>query len=93
MITVHNINGTSNRTPNDGSSTWKDFWEKKKSKSFSTCSCSGCSSNAEVGAHVQKDGSNTDNYWYIVPLCRSCNKKVTSFDVRENDLVRVTNND
>ena len=84
---VHNLNGTGNRHPSDGSTSWKDWWEKRTGRKFSYCSCVGCSSKAEVGAHVQK--VNGGDEWYIVPLCNSCNvsKKNVSFKVDSDDLV------
>ncbi len=85
MVSVHNLKGTVDNNVPVGYSSWKEFWEKKKGRNFSTCSC--CNQRAEVGAHVQKD-SIMDRKWYIVPLCTSCNvsKKDKTFSVRENDL-------
>jgi hypothetical protein len=90
MIEVKNLNGTTDNDPPEGYSTWKEFWEDKKEKDFSTCSCKDCSNDAEVGAHVKKANS-SDNKWYIVPLCTSCNHKTKDevFEVREYDLVPV----
>ena len=91
MTKVKNLNGTSDNDPTKkGYSSWKEFWEEKKGKKFSSCSCSGCLKSASVGAHVQKD-SLADRKWYIVPLCISCNvsKKDEVFEVRDNDLVAV----
>jgi len=86
MVLVHNLNGTSDNLPPKGYSSWKEWWEEKKGRKFSTCSRSGCATSAEVGAHVQKVYGG--NAWYIVPLCRSCNGKSSTekFEVRENDL-------
>lgn len=87
MTEVHNLNNTSDRMPPNGYATWKDWWEAKKGRKFGTCSCLGCTSFAEVGAHVQKRNS-TDRKWYIIPLCRKCNTKSSSesFYVRDCDL-------
>ena len=44
--------------------------------------------NPIVGAHVQKVASTDENY-YIVPLCRSCNSSGNfSFNIDEDYLVR-----
>ena len=66
------------------------MYKYDESKKFSSCSCSGCTESANVGAHVQKDSA-VDRKWYIVPLCNSCNvsKKNKVFEVRDNDLVAV----
>ncbi len=82
MTEVKNIKGTVDNYPKNGYYTWKEFWEDKKGRKFSTCSC--CNGRAEVGAHVIK--VSYSNRWYIVPLCRSCNQKETSFMVRDADL-------
>lgn len=88
MVKVHNLNGTSNSTPSDGSSSWKEFWENQTGRDFSYCSASDCTNWAEVGAHVQKSGAGTSNEWYIVPLCSRCNQRTGDFYVNSNDLVR-----
>ena len=91
MTKVKNLNGTSDNAPTPkGYTSWKAFWEAKTGRTFSTCSCNGCTTSAAVGAHVQKDSS-ADKKWYIVPLCTSCNvsKKNEVFEVRDNDLVAV----
>ncbi|MBR6982012.1 MAG: hypothetical protein IKH75_00535 [Ruminococcus sp.] len=87
MVKVKNLNGTSNRVPSDGSSSWQEWWEKKKKRKFGECSRINCSVKAEVGAHVQKALIN-DRRWYIVPLCRACNssKSENGFYVDEKDL-------
>lgn len=91
MTKVKNLNGTSDNNPRSkGYATWKEFWEDKTKRKFSTCSCGECIATATVGAHVQKANS-SDMKWYIVPLCNSCNvgKKGIVFEVRDNDLVAV----
>ena len=87
MVKVKNLKGTSDRFPSDGSSSWQEWWGKKKKRKFGVCSKINCSFKAEVGAHVQKVLLN-DKRWYIVPLCRSCNssKSESGFYVDENDL-------
>lgn len=54
------------------------------------CSASGCIKTDLVGAHVQKAYS-TDQKWYIVPLCSSCNQRTDTFEVYET-LVPVPSN-
>lgn len=89
MIKVKNLTGTSDNNPPIGYASWRAWWEAKTKRKFGICSCSDCRSSAQVGAHVQKVGS--DNRWYIVPLCSPCNtgKKNQEFYVREEDLVAV----
>lgn len=91
-IKVKNLNGTSDNKPPDAHDSWKSWWEKKKGRNFSKCSCKGCRENAQVGAHVQKAAS-ADKKWYIVPLCNSCNvsKKNIEFDVKKDEIVPVNN--
>ncbi|MDD4520067.1 MAG: hypothetical protein PHI50_04220 [Alphaproteobacteria bacterium] len=73
MTSVKNLNGTSNRQVPSGYSSWLDFWEKKAGKKARECSACTSRSNL-VGAHVMKAYS-SDDKWYIVPLCSSCNNK------------------
>ena len=56
MTKVKNLNGTDDNKVPSGYKSWKDWWETKKKRKFGTCSCGDCSSDAEVGAHVQKVG-------------------------------------
>jgi hypothetical protein len=74
---VTNLNGTSDNTCSCGS--WLKHWEKYNSAGSRIPSrCPACGKGTpDVGAHVQKYNS-TDNAWYIVPLCYSCNKKTSS---------------
>lgn len=70
---VRNINGTSDKTCKCGS--WIDHWKKFSGQSIPEyCPAEGCLNKSLVGAHVQKD-SNSDNNWYIFPLCSTCNNK------------------
>ena len=87
MAQVKNLNGTSDNHPPIGYSSWKEWWEKKKGRSFNYCSCKECTNKAIVGAHVQK-AYDTDRKWYIVPLCTECNvsKKNMVFEVSDFDL-------
>ena len=82
MPKVKNINGTSNRTAPAGYTSWLDYWEKKASKKAYVCHAHSCSRTDLVGAHVKKvEGS--DNSWYIVPICKECNKATGDFNVIE----------
>ena len=48
-------------------------------KLASQCSCFNCKQkNDLVGAHVRKVLGD-DNHLYIIPLCKSCNKKTGMF--------------
>jgi hypothetical protein len=70
---VKNINGTSQNVCKCGS--WLDHWKNFSGQALPTyCPEKTCTGKPEVGAHVQKDNS-TDNAWYIVPLCKTCNAK------------------
>ena len=84
-VNVKNINGTANRIPPDGSSSWKEYWEKYTNRSFSTCSNLSCNNHAILGGHVMK--VNFERTWYITPLCSGCNMKSDSFYVNESSLV------
>lgn len=88
-ILVKNRNHT---TDNDSKccGTWIAHW--KKHKGVSPSWCRGCSKKEKelVGGHVNKVGNNTDDKWYIVPLCKSCNgTKDKEFYVQTSDLVWV----
>jgi hypothetical protein len=72
MIAVHNLNNTGNKNPPAGYSSWRLWWQTQTGKMFCLCSRVGCNNFADVGAHVQKEGS-ADKSWYIVPLCTACN--------------------
>lgn len=67
---VKNINGTSDNTCHCGS--WMDHWKKFGGQSINYCPVENCLAKAEVGAHVQKEGS-AENRWFIIPLCRKHN--------------------
>ena len=69
-ILVHNINGTSDNSCICGS--WLKHWENFSGKKAGLCAEVSCQNKAEVGAHVQKEKSNTSK-WYIIPLCSKHN--------------------
>ncbi len=58
---------------------WKDHWLKHSGKAWpSTCSVVGCSSKAELGAHVKNPGVSGHR---ITPACVSCNKRTDTFSI------------
>lgn len=74
---VTNINGTSDNICSCGS--WLKHWKKYNMAGQNIpYICPACGQNlTEVGAHVKKYNSSDDS-WYIVPLCKSCNNKSSS---------------
>ena len=89
MALVKNINGSSDNTPPRGYSSWKEYWEDKKKRKFSDCSCISCTKKAEVGGHVKKVYGT--NAWYIVPICTVHNNlsSTVSYEVKDGDLLTV----
>lgn len=83
---VKNLNGTSGNTCTK-CGTWLAHWEKNSGKDAKTCCCKGCSNAAIVGAHVQKDTD--DMHWYIIPLCKECNKKSSAdtFELNKDSIL------
>lgn len=88
-VKVHNLHGTKDYDPKDGKTSWLAWWESKSGKTAILCSNCACSHPAKVGGHVQKDGNNTTDKWYIVPLCYGCNDKESSFEVPQESMVAV----
>ena len=78
---VKNVNGSGRYSSPSGYTSWLDYWKKQTGQNPTYCSRKSCLNKDLVGAHVQKAYS-TDNSWYIVPLCNSCNQK-SSADVFE----------
>jgi len=81
-----------NRDPNNSKccGTWIAHWKKYKGPHYSLCRGCGKRSSDLVGGHVIKVGNGTDDQWYIVPLCHSCNGIVDGvFHVEVSDLVWV----
>lgn len=82
---IKNINGTSDHSCNCAN--WLEHWEKynpAKQKVPIYCPATACFKKPVLGAHVQKD-STTDNNWYIIPLCSTCNAKAgQSLDVTDS---------
>jgi len=83
MVYVKNARGTSEVSPScRRCGPWKDHWSKFSGKQFhSICGALGCSSPAEVGAHVLKVDLTEDKTRYIVPLCPGCNMRADVFVV------------
>ena len=88
-IGIKNIVGSHNvsKKPNDGTSSWIKFWEKRNPNEFipfALYECPGCGKYKFgfdfCGCHVKKYPSSLfDNKWYIVPMCSDCNKKSGGF--------------
>jgi hypothetical protein len=78
---VKNVNGSGRDSAPSGYSSWLDYWKKQTKENPTYCSASKCYNTDLVGAHVQK-AYTSDNSWYIVPLCSSCNGK-SSNDIFE----------
>ena len=81
MVTkVKTLRGTSDRNP-VGHNTWMDFWEAKTGQKAGECKTLYCNEKSDlVGAHVIKSGL-YDGKWYIIPLCKACNKRDDEFYV------------
>ena len=68
---IRNINGTSQKTCKCGS--WLNHWGNFSGQPVpSYCPEKSCTEKELVGAHVQQDSSD-DNNWYIFPLCKKHN--------------------
>jgi hypothetical protein len=58
-----------------------EFWESKTGQKANECKSLLCNAKWDlVGAHVIKAGS-FDGKWYIIPLCKECNKRNDEFYV------------
>lgn len=90
MTKVHNLKNTSEKPPSKHSS-WLEFWKDKSGKEGKKCRNNNCSSDADVGGHVQKHGSQANKDHYITPLCYKCNNKPDgeTFDVDDKQLVLI----
>ena len=73
VVTVKNINHGTDQNTN-----YINQWETYTGKSLCGCANINCENHASydalVGGHVKIMGD-TDNRWYITPLCHSCNGK------------------
>lgn len=87
-----NKDGTTDDTPPNGYSSWKNYWETKKGVKFpNKCCVLTCNNTAEVGAHVILFYYGIQDY--IVPMCREHNnpnnKDIMAID--EKYLVKIEN--
>ncbi|WP_207153374.1 hypothetical protein [Prevotella herbatica] len=88
---VTNVNGSARYSAPSGYSSWLDYWNAHASHRAYRCGATDCHHRGDlVGAHVQKAYS-SDQSWYIVPLCNSCNQRTGNFYVDE-ELVPVPSN-
>lgn len=93
LVTVKNINRKNLDAPKCGCSDWITHW-KKNSKHQLKEECYACGKMVPksklVGGHVIIEGA-TDNTWYILPICHSCNaKKNGVFEVEKDFLIPVS---
>lgn len=73
-----NKGGTGGRSCNCGS--WKKHWLNSTKVSWpSSCSVSGCSNSPTLGGHIINSNVTGEK---IVPMCDSCNKLITSFNLK-----------
>ena len=94
---IQNIKGSSKvseKPPKDYAS-WLDYWEKntkftlKEGYKYKCPACRKAFERANFdGCHVQKVDS-TDQKWYIIPLCDSCNHRTDTPDIGDIRLVDV----
>ena len=91
LITVKNLNGTSQTAKCSEGAFWIDHWKNYMHYSRALCSRKGCMHPAEVGGHVKIDQSE-EKAEYIVPLCKECNNRSSEepYQVNENLLVPVS---
>lgn len=84
---VKNLHDGSRRVPS-GYRSWLEYWMREKGVSTTpNCANTECQRRAVHGGHVKKVAS-TDNSWYIVPLCASCNEtKDLEFEVDRSSMV------
>jgi hypothetical protein len=68
---------------------WIKYWENSVGEKAGICHNILCTSTATDGAHVQLDSASNDK-WYIVPLCHSCNCKRGEHISVWGPLVRMT---
>lgn len=80
FVKVKNLHNTGDRKP-FGYNSWLEYWEAKSGEEATECKSITCSTKTDlVGAHVIKAGS-LDGKWYIIPLCKACNKRNDEFYV------------
>lgn len=80
----------------DENSTLLADWETVKGHEAYRCSNLNCPNEKDdpalVGAHVCKVGNDTDDNWYITPMCHKCNSSHNkeAMTVYEHNLVRLS---
>jgi hypothetical protein len=84
-VKLKNINGISDNTCKCGS--WLKHWERYSREKVGECSAISCFDPATIGAHVKKT-DNSDDYWYIVPLCAKHNA-MTNQEIEVKDSVTI----
>ena len=86
---IHNVKGSSkiSTKPPKPYNSWLSYWEDKANCKLVDNTYYKCPACGEAtlrkdfdGCHVQKAYS-SDQSWYIVPLCSSCNHRTDTFDV------------
>jgi hypothetical protein len=78
-----NIRGTGDNKPPEGCTNYLEFYEKESGHTTKICKVKGCTNGVEMGAHVKKVKlrSNQDNSWYVIPMCKACNKRDDEFEL------------
>jgi len=86
--TVSYLNGTMRNSRSKGYISWREWWESLNGR-FKNCACVDCSNKAEVGGLVMPVYGFPE--WYVIPLCRDCNRKRENdkFDVWQEDMQAV----
>lgn len=83
-----------NHQPDENSTLLQD-WEEVTGRTATYCANLNCPNRqvhpALVGGHVYKVGDDTDDNWYITPLCHMCNSQfnVDEMEVYERNLVKL----
>lgn len=83
-----------NHQPDENSTLLQD-WEDVTDRTATCCANLNCPNKqvnpALVGGHVYKVGDDTDDNWYITPLCHMCNSpfNLDEIEVYERNLVRL----
>ena len=96
MEKIKNINGTTETSSNcENCGSWISHWSTVGAyKVPDKCIVVGCTENNNTkveGAHVQK-ADNSDNKWYIAPLCHTHNmKKDTELNIHNYNWLVLAN--
>jgi hypothetical protein len=82
---VKNINGRRQNSCKCG--TWLDHWAKICGSPVpQLCSATICMGKPQLGAHVQKDDPDDDN-WYIIPLCVKHSIRAASLEIVDSTIL------